>query len=309
MASFCQNCGSQLGAAAFCGHCGARAAQQPAAPPVASTQPNIPAVTPAAKSSSAATLLKVGIILVAVVLVFGAVAIGGMYYVGHRLVRNVERATGQEPGTLVDSLRSAAASAAKSEHSPQRKRDGCLLLSKEEAAVILGVTIEKIDGASTQRDSGEHCEYFVKPETAEESAAKLKRGMEDIQARKTDAKLDGSVNMNAEMRKAGIENLIKGIGRAGASTSPDAPYFSFTIDREDGAIQFGAVKAANILAGAEAMKATESLHGLGDKAVLGPLDAQLCVLTGTTSILLDLSQVPDGREKGIAMARAILARL
>ncbi len=292
MSSFCQNCGSPLSASAFCGKCGARA-----------TQP------PPAHSGSAAPFLKIGLILVAVLLVFGAIAVGGIYYAGHRLVRSVEHATGQEPGTLVDSLRSAAASAAKAEHAPQQKRDGCLLLRSEEAAAILGVAIEKIDGASNQRASGEHCEYFIKPDTAEESAAKLKQRFESIQASKHDAKLDASGNTSEQMRKDGIENLIKGIGRAGASSSPDMPYFSFTVEREQGAIQFGAVKVVNAIGGADAMKATETLNGLGDKAVLGPLDAQLCVLKGSTSLLLDLSQVPDGREKGIALAKAMLARL
>ncbi len=294
MSAFCQNCGSPLGASAFCGKCGARATQPPAPP-----------------SGSAAPFLKVALIIVAVLFVLGAIAAGGIYYAGHRLVRSVERATGQEPGTMVDSLRTAAASAAKSEHVHLQKRDGCLLLSKEEAAEILGVAIEKIDGASTQRTSDEHCEYFVRPETPEEIAARVKQGMETIQARQADSstKSDASGNTAEQVRKNGLENLIKSMGRAGASSSPDMPYFSFTVDREDGAIQFGAVKVVNAIGGSDAIKATEALNGLGDKAVLGPLDAQLCVLKGSTSLLLDLSQVPDGREKGIALAKAILARL
>lgn len=289
MASFCGNCGAPLGQSTFCAQCSARAVLQPAA-----SSPSSYSV-PVSAAKSGTSFLNIAVIAGGLLFLFGAFAIGGIYYAGHKLIGGVDRATGQAPGTLANSMRAAAASAADAERGRDPKRDGCLLLPKEQAAAILGVPIERIDGKPNEREGGEHCEYFIQRETAEESA--------EMVSKKLTALKPGSTAKN------GPEDLIKTLGRAAAATSPDGPFFSFTVEREDGQVQFVAFKAANVLGGADPLKSSEPLSGLGDRAAMGPMNSMLCVVTGNTSIMLDLTQVPQARGKGIALAKAILSGL
>jgi len=54
---------------------------------------------------------------------------------------------------------------------------------------------------------------------------------------------------------------------------------------------------------------TEDLAGIGDRALMGPVDVFLAFVKGRTGVQIDLSQVPQGRDKGVAMARRIASRL
>ena len=42
---------------------------------------------------------------------------------------------------------------------------------------------------------------------------------------------------------------------------------------------------------------------------MGPVDVFLAFVKGRTGVQIDLSQVPQGRDKGVAMARRIASRL
>ena len=48
---------------------------------------------------------------------------------------------------------------------------------------------------------------------------------------------------------------------------------------------------------------------VGDRAAMGIGDSRLCVVKGNSALTIDLSQVTDGRTKGIALAKKILPRL
>jgi hypothetical protein len=305
MSGFCINCGTALGGqAGFCPNCGMQIGQA------------------AAAGSSG---LKIVVLVVGVLFVFGALAIAGMYFAGRRLVNHIELATGH-PG-LASSIANAASSESASGNAGRSatqggllgslhsaaagKRDGCSLLSKNEVESILGTTINRVDGASTASESGEHCGYFVKPGTMEQDEAKIRQSAEEFKAKQAAIdKLNGS-NLNEQARKEGVENVAKNLMRALAASdgSGDAPLFSFSVDRENGKSQFGAFRTANVLLGSAAQGSVESLSGLGDRAVMGPMDSILCVLKDNTCITLNLLQVPDGKEKGVALARKILARL
>ena len=51
------------------------------------------------------------------------------------------------------------------------------------------------------------------------------------------------------------------------------------------------------------------LPGIGDEAFLGPMDTMLAFVKGETGVQIDLSQVPKGRDKGVAIARTIVPRI
>ena len=322
MSSFCRNCGSPLGdGAAFCPGCGSQAGKAPA--PAA---PSAPAPIAAATTASAGgSGLKIVMIVVSVLFVFGALGIAGIYYAGHRLIRNVETATGHP--NLASSIRDAVSgsagreSAGRSErrggilgsiqNAAGAKRDGCALLAKSEVESILGTPIERIDGKPSETESGEHCDYFVKPGTMEQDEAKLRQSAEEFKGKQAAIdKLNGA-NLNEQARKEGVENLAKNFMRtlAASNGNGDVPLFSFSVDREQGKAQFGAFRTVNVIVGSAAKGSNETLSGLGDQALLGPMDSVLCVLKGNTCITLNLTQVPDGKTKGAALAQKILSRL
>ncbi|MDQ6707330.1 MAG: hypothetical protein M3Z85_15300 [Acidobacteriota bacterium] len=264
--------------------------------------------------------MKIVMIVVSVLFVFGALGIAGIYYAGHRLIQHVETATGQP--NLASSIRDAVSgggtqSASRGgmlgsiQNAAARKRDGCALLSKSEVESILGTQIERIDGKPSETESGEHCDYFIKPGTMEQDEAKLRQSAEDFKAKQGAIdKLNGA-NLNEQARKEGVENLAKNFMRTMASSNGtgDVPFFSFSVDREQGKAQFGAFRTVNVIVGSAAKGSNETLSGLGDQALMGPMDSVLCVLKGNTCITLNLTQVPDGKTKGAALAQKILSRL
>jgi hypothetical protein len=287
MASFCRNCGTPLASlSAFCIKCGAQAIQPAPVQPVTTT--------------SGVSLVKVGFIVLGVLLVFGALSVAGMYYAAHRLVRNVESVTGE--GSVGNAIRSAAKATASAtrEHTAKSKRDGCLLMTKEEASEILGVEVIRAESQPRANESGEHCDYFAKPRSVEEDAEKTKQALESIQTAK-----DGPPSDKA------ISDLVKNYSRTMVNASGDGPYFTFNVEREMGAASFAGFKMANALGSAATTgrDSSEALAGLGDNASLGIGESMLCVLKGDAVIILELGQIPDGKAKGIALARKILSRL
>ena len=299
MPGFCGSCGSPLGAqTAFCPNCGSRAGQ---AFPAASNP------SPPMAAASGGSGLKIILIVLGALFVLGFLAIGGIYYAGHRLIQHAERVADRTG--LAASIRDAAGG--RSGGGLGIKRDGCALLSKSEVESILGTPIEKAEGERTDGDTTEHCNYFVKPGTMEQDEDKLRQTADELKTRQAAIdKLNGS-NLNEQARKEGVENLAKNFMRtmAASNGNGDVPVFSFTVDREDGKAAFGAFRTVNVIVGSAAKGSNETLSGLGDRALLGPMDSVLCVLKDQTCITLNLTQVPNGKEKGIALARKILSRI
>jgi hypothetical protein len=297
MPMFCVGCGSPLhGQSEFCGKCGLRAGQSPPPSPAVSA----PAL-PAAAKSGGGTILKVVLIGIGVLFVFGAIAVGGMYYTARRYVKFAEDATGISAGDVAKTIRDAAHHP--SEGSPRRKRDGCALLSKDEASAILGIEVERIDGTPNDHESGEHCFYFVKPGSIEENAEKVKRAVAEIP---NDPK--GDPNQlppeSIDMIKAANRGLMEGVSNG------EAPYFAFTVERENGKLACAAFKIANRLGGGDiATGGSPQQLDVGDQAIMGMADSRLCVVQGQSAVTLDLSQVTGARPKGIVLAKAILPRL
>ena len=297
---FCANCGSPLaGPSGFCGNCGARAGQAPTRQPAA-----VPTPAPAISPSGGGSALKIVLIVVGVIFVLGAVSIGGMYYAAHRYLKIAENVTGIHAGDALHSIREAARRDGRDAR--EARRDGCLLLSREEAAAILGIEVERVDGKPNERESGEHCDFFVKPESVEQNLEKLRQSADAI-------KSDPNTPPQANKLPPGAADMIKTLSRGMAEGigNGDAPYFGFTVERENGKIAFTAFQMAGRLSGVAAVSDAEASVPLnvGDRAAMGIGDSRLCVVKGNSAVTIDLSQVTGGRTKGVALAKQILSRL
>jgi hypothetical protein len=83
--------------------------------------------------------------------------------------------------------------------------------------------------------------------------------------------------------------------------------FTITVHWDDGPTAVTAARMAGKLLGGDA--GFEKLQGIGDEAWLGPLASILVFSKGKMGVQLDLRLVPDGREKGIRLAKLIASRL
>ena len=290
MSAFCGSCGAPLGEqSGFCGSCGARAGQAPAAP-----------VAPvAAKAAGGGSALKIVAIIVGVLFVLGAVSLGGMYYAARRYVKIAEDVTGIKAGDVARSIREAGER--KGQEARAEKRDGCLLLSKDEASAILGIEVERVDGKPNEHESGEHCDFFVKAGSIAENAERLKQSADAIRS---------EPGADPNKLPPGAADMLKNLARGTveAARNGEAPYFGYTVERENGKLTFSAFGIADRLGGGDLSTASEPLS-VGDKAAMGLGESRLCVVKGNSAVTLDLTQITGARAKGIALAKTIISRL
>jgi hypothetical protein len=302
MANFCSNCGTARNtASAFCANCGARQAAS-AGPPAQPDPGPAAALPPAAKTGS-------GLKILAVVLVFlmlaGVATVGGLYYVAHRL----KQAVVEKAASVGVDLNSISSPTASNTTSKIRSYKACDLLSKTDAAAMLGEPIERIE------DQGGTCLYYgpagLSGKLAQEGTADLLKQMQ-----KPGAQVNGNDVADS------LSKLVGGLAAAGAAgtgdaagSSGDVPLLTFVIDGEDGKPQMTALTATKAIFGGIAKGASDGkegfgadIPGLGDRAVrLANLG--LNVLQGNTLIRLVAGPVPDANTKTIAIARAILPKL
>ena len=307
MANFCSNCGgARAGGSPFCTHCGARQATPAGAPapdPGSSAAPPPPAqsLPPATKGSG----LKILAVVLAFVVLAGAATVGGLYYVAHRLKQVVvEKAA--SAGVDLNSISSPEASNGAS----RRAYKACSLLSKTDAASMLGEPIERIE------DQGGTCLYYgpagLSGKLAQEGTADLLKQME-----KPGAQINGNDVADSLSKLVGGLAAQAGAAEAGGATgnSGDVPLLIFVIDGEDGKTQMTALTATKAIFGGIGKAASDGKEGfgadipdLGDRAVrLANLG--LNVLRGNTLIRLVPGPVPDANAKAIAIARTILPKL
>jgi hypothetical protein len=237
---------------------------------------------------------------VAVIFVLGVLSVGGMYYTAHRYIKMAEDVTGIKAGDVVHSIREAAARNAHG--APEPKRDGCLLLTKDEASAILGIEVIKVDGKPDERHSGEHCSFFVKPGSAEVNAGRLKKSLDAIH---------GESGSNGDSVPPNVIDVSKNMARGAveAERNGEAPYFGFAVERENGKIACSALGVANRLSGGDLVGKPAEPLGVGDEATMGIGESLMCVAKGEVAITFDFTQVTGARSKGIALAKTILPRL
>jgi hypothetical protein len=336
MANFCSNCGTaQTGGSPFCTNCGtpqtasagtptqpsprpsapSPPAYQPPPPVAASTfnpqytqppssQPPFPPTPlPPAKKGSG---LKILFFVLAFFVLAGTATVAGLYYVAHRLKQAVvEKA--ESVGIDLNSISSPAASGSASKI---RAYKACDLLSKADAAAMLGEPIERIE------DQGTTCLYYG---PAGLSGKLAQQGTADLAKQLQQAGAQPSANDVTDSLSKLMGGLAAQAGATGTGAPPgsngDVPLLIFVVSGEDGKVQMTALTATKAIFGGIAKNASNGtegfgaeIPGLGDRAVrLANLG--LNVLHGNTLIRLIPGPIPGANNKAIAIARAILAKL
>jgi hypothetical protein len=242
---------------------------------------------------------KVLIIGGCLVLVLGAMAVAGLVYVGYRVKGRVEEAAAElKPELGRPSLTSPPTTSAKP------RIDVCTLLSKEEASQILGVTIERTQSQAGQGTST--CQYFAKAGSQADAAASLANAFAAMA--KGGATPEPSIGPDRAYqvgRQTGAADLLKGVS---GMANPGGPYTAVTVTWENGGTVVSMYKVVGGVS-APGVKTMEDLTGIGDEAIMGPMDSLIAFVKGPTGVQIDLSKVPHAREKGVALARTIAGRL
>ena len=296
MANFCSKCGTQAGGR-FCPACGAAMGADPA-------PPSLPVATMPAPSAGTSNSTKVIAIVLGILVLFGAIGIGGLVYVGYRAkqkIAELKRDYGVT-GDTADSSSSTPRVFAPSTGS------GCPMLEGKEAAGILGVAVDRVESAPDGPDGSEVCRYWV-------SADERKRlAREEIVAG-----INAVGKGDDKNAKAGIEKLIGGALGAAIDASGDNNNgdFAFSVEvwRKDGKSQWekletarSQVKSATNIDFGD-LTGTEQVQGIGDRAMVLPAGHSIMVLKGDTFFLLGFQQFVPGREKTIALGRVVAGRL
>ena len=81
------------------------------------------------------------------------------------------------------------------------------------------------------------------------------------------------------------------------------PYFTVELNN-NGRAEIAALKLA-----LGAVKAVEPLSGIGDEAILGPMDSILVFTKDRLGVQIDFHQIGNGRDRAIAMARQMAGKL
>jgi len=212
-------------------------------------------------------------------LVLGAIGVGGLIYAGYKVKNRVERAA-REYGVDPSSPRGPSA----------RRVDVCSLITRDEAAEIMGVPLDRVEPVGSSE-----CRYYGKALSEEERQKQI----DDLQDKLKDAKgQDPDMRAVEDMTKNMVAGMAGGAGRS----------FSVKVDWEGG---HAAVKAMKLTMGVISgdTKLTESLKGVGDEAVLGPMASMLVFAKGDTAVDIDLRMLPNGKERGVEIAKKVASRL
>jgi hypothetical protein len=261
MAAFCTNCGSPV-SGRFCVKCGADThgpAASPSPTPALSVQAPAPPPTanPVTTTSKGSPLAKILIGLAVVIVAIGAMAVGGVYYVAHRVNQRVHEIArdvpilGQIPGGKP--ISSSDSSSGDDDSSEEKKTaDGgvCRFLSKEEVSKAIGVEIVAAEGSSKE------CSYLAHGNSADMTAKHMsamvgaKGG--DGQARKMTEQVAGGL-FNAMRDKDGDPNQ---------NSSGNVPVVTFQVDTNAAEVQMrlNAKVMGNLGPG------PQGLAGIGDQA-------------------------------------------
>ena len=322
MANFCTKCGAAV-SGPFCGACGAPIQESPAQ--AQSTTPaaapvSQPSAAPVSQAAAAAAPVRKGsgvkivLIVLGVFMLFGAMGVAGIVYVGYRAkqkIAQMEKDYGVDSNASSDASTSGGSSSGTSSSSertfPPSKGSGCRLLEGQEAARILGVAVERAE-TETSDSEGDLCKYWV-------SAAERRRLIGEEMA-------SGVAGMGKTDTKGGqqaeVEKLLG--GAAGAlieanGENKDSDYaFSLQVWRKNGKEQWEKMETlqskTTAAAGADfAGVAMQPVEGLGDRATVLAAGHSIMVLKGDAFFLLGFQQFVPGRDKTVALARVVAGRM
>jgi len=300
MGKFCVKCGTPLNNGPFCLKCGADMSRV-VSPASESPQPvvQMPTTTPApsprpmpAKQGMSA-LAKLGIAVVAIILVGGAAGAVGVYYVVHRVHQKIHQAADVILKSASDSQRASNEDSGSGGSGPASSAesgtmgDACRLLSKQEVSKAVGVEIIRTES----KDNG--CSYIAKGTQQDMTAKHVKAMMADKGA-------DKKTQDIAEKFAGGMFNALQSEKPASEQdTSDEAPVFNFSLD------QHGAEEQMRLNAKVFGnLGNMERLPGIGDEAFVSA-DGMIIVRKGKTLVRIMYLVCPCGLEQVKPLAKKI----
>lgn len=277
MPKFCTKCGAETGNGRFCLHCGNRLDSTLPAP-----------VSYQLRTSKPGAGLKIALSLLVLIAIVGIGSLIGIYYYAKNRIHARLAELKQQSGVDIPALIQDADKPSQ----PGNKLDACLLLPKRDAEGILGFALIRTDRA---RKSGgdEHCDYYTDPGTLRQARASAAANFRSLVNSKSMAPASGSQ----------MENLVKSMS-AGANDG-SVPVLQITFYRGDANTAFAGYRLGTNLMGGK----IGSVPGPWDEAIFGPMNSTLAVRKGDSGVLIDLRQIPNGHDAGLAIARVIAPRL
>jgi hypothetical protein len=234
------------------------------------------------------------LIILVVIFVLGAAGVASVAYMAYRVKNRITEEANRRGVDLSAFSNSAAYQG--------RMPDPCSLLTKGEASEIAGLIIERTE------EHGRTCDYYAQPLSPAQQQERMRKALEEIQTRSKQHAADAATpagDATAAARASGVENLTKTMV-AGANPG-SGPYFSIQVN-QNGRAQIAGMRIA-LGAVSPGMRTVEPLTGIGDDAVMGPMDSMLVFTKNGLGVQIDLRQMPQGRDHAIAMAQRILPRL
>ena len=253
-------------------------------------------VAPAAARSGSG--LKIVLIVLGCLGLMAIAAIGGLFYVGHK----VKQAVVEKAGAYGVDLNSLPSSQTSSSVPKPRVHKVCDLLTTDEVSRLIG---EPIDHAAPVEQM---CGYFGPPGLSAKLEQDLKsRAVNDVHPPSGNVSPTAITNMLDQM-----ENTTAGMQ---LQPGQEMPLLSIGLD-PDGKAQMTAMTIAKGIFGgiSQASEANggisvgKDIPGLGDKAVRMP-KMGLNVLVGETLIRIMPGPFPDSNAKTIDVARAVLRKM
>jgi hypothetical protein len=297
MAGFCRNCGSPLGdGQGFCIKCGAKVGQAPATPstpPAQAAPPPAPVAAPPAASvgapaapaaaSSGSPVVKIILIAVGVLFVFGAIGIAGVFYVGYRV-----RQKAREMGLSSEHFHNS---------STLRGVDGCQWLSASEVSAAIGMPV-----AHTESSGGDTagCTYSVAANATDltmKHMAALNR-----------AQMSQMSKADQEKMQDFGKSVLQGAGAPTGNVAEhpgETAVMAFTVDENGSQFQMNLTRGMMSRLGPMASK---SVPDLGDEA-FDAAGAILMVRKGDKLLRIMYMQCPCGLEEIVPLARTIVAKM
>jgi len=287
VANFCEKCGAPM-EGVFCGTCGAKAGEVQAPPSVQSMQGAAPAAAPAKGSN---TVLKIVLAVFGVLVLLGILAGVGLYWAASKVKNKVQEVAEMSGVDLEKLAREGSGS------SSSAGGDGCWLLPRGEAEHLAGLTIVRAAPKPDADSSKLTCQYFADPDELRKAAQ-----AQADEAMKAMKRSDAS---GAEAGAQQLEKFTNGlIGRAASGETGNGLVFELSVRKSGGRSDWAGVSMAS-----KAMGMMQPVPGLGDQALMAPMATSIYALQGDSFLELAMPGLPGGREKGIAIARAILGRL
>jgi uncharacterized membrane protein len=264
------------------------------------SQPVAPAATPppvaAAKSSS--PWLKIVIVVVIVIFAVGALAVGGVIYVAHKVSQKAHEYSREvlgetSPTTTATPADKSADATTSADKSSAVTGDACRLLSKEDVSRAIGVTI-----LETQKTDG-GCSYLAMG-TAAGMTAKHTAAM--MGAKGADKKTQGMIEQFA--------------GAIGNSTPKDEKSDIETADGNVVVLSFGIdanaaeeqMKLNAKVLGIGGMGGIDAIDGIGDEA-FSKADSMMFVRKGDKLIRIIYLSCPCGTDAIKSLAKQLVANL